>query len=80
MPSAGPPAREGATIETLEGEKVGVVTSGTMSPILRKNVAIGYVNKPHNKQGTNLQVVVRDKKYPAVVSKMPFVPTKYYKA
>jgi len=80
MPKSGPPAREGAGIETLDGEAVGTVTSGTMSPCLRKNVAIGYINKPFNKQKTELQVVVRGKKYPATVVKMPFVPTKYYKA
>eukprot|EP00928_Gymnodinium_smaydae_P061627 TRINITY_DN45668_c0_g1_i1.p2 TRINITY_DN45668_c0_g1~~TRINITY_DN45668_c0_g1_i1.p2 ORF type:complete len:445 (+),score=112.15 TRINITY_DN45668_c0_g1_i1:71-1336(+) len=79
MPPSGPPAREGAAIETLEGEVVGKVTSGTMSPILRKNIAIGYINKPFNKRGTELQVVVRGKKYPAPVTPMPFVPTKYYK-
>jgi aminomethyltransferase len=80
MPSSGPPAREGATIETPDGENVGIVTSGTMSPCLKKNVTMGYINKPHNKTGTDLQVVVRGKKYPAKVVKMPFVPTKYYKA
>lgn len=79
MPSAGPPAREGAAIETPEGEVVGTVTSGSMSPCLRKNIAIGYINKPFNKQKTELKVVVRGKKYPAVVTKMPFVPTRYYK-
>jgi len=79
MPSSGPPAREGAAIETKEGEVVGTVTSGTMSSILRKNISIGYINKPFNKQKTELNVVVRNKKYPAVVTKMPFVPTKYYK-
>jgi len=80
MPSSGPPAREGADIETTDGEVVGKITSGTMSPCLRKNVAIGYINKPFNKQKTELNVVVRNKKYPAVVTKMPFVPTKYFKA
>merc|ERR1719271_365472 len=78
-PKSGPPAREGSIIETLEGEEVGKVTSGTQSPILRKNVAMGFVKKPFNKSGTELNVVVRNKRYPAEVSKMPFVPTKYYK-
>jgi len=78
-PLSGPPAREGADIELPDGTKVGTVTSGTMSPCLRKNIAIGYVDKPYNKQGTDLQVVVRGKKYPAVTAKMPFVPTKYHK-
>jgi len=80
MPSSGPPAREGAAIETKEGQVVGTVTSGTMSPCLRKNVSMGYIEKPFNKQKTELNVVVRNKRYPAVVTKMPFVPTKYYKA
>lgn len=77
--STGPPAREGAIIETLDGEEVGVVTSGTMSPCLKKNIAMGHITKPYNKKDTELQVVVRGKKYPAKVTKMPFVPTKYYK-
>jgi len=80
MPSGGPPAREGAAIETAEGQVVGAVTSGTMSPCLRKNIAMGYIEKPFNKKGTDLQVVVRGKRYPATTVSMPFVPTKYYKA
>lgn len=79
MSTAGPPAREGAAIELPDGTPVGKVTSGTMSPCLRKNVGIGYINKPFNKMGTDLQVVVRGKAYPAVTTKMPFVPTRYYK-
>jgi len=79
-PLSGPPAREGAAIETPDGKEVGKVTSGTMSPCLRRNVAMGYIDKPFNKQGTELNVVVRGKRYPAVTAKMPFVPTKYYKS
>jgi len=80
LPTAGPPAREGAAIETTDGQRVGTVTSGTMSPVLRKNIAMGYIEKPFNKKDTRLQVVVRGRAFPATVSKMPFVPTKYYKA
>jgi len=79
LPLSGPPAREGAVVETPDGKPVGKITSGTMSPCLRKNVAMGYIDKPYNKVGTDLQVVVRGKKYPAKTTKMPFVPTKYYK-
>lgn len=80
MPASGPPAREGADITDSSGQVVGKVTSGTMSPVLKKNIAMGYITKPHNKQGTELNVVVRGKSYPSTVVKMPFVPTKYYKA
>lgn len=78
-PKAGPPAREGSLIETPDGKVVGKVTSGTMSPCLRKNVAIGFIDKPYNKKGTELNVVIRNKRYPAETCPMPFVPTKYYK-
>jgi len=78
-PASGPPAREGADIETPDGQRVGTVTSGTMSPCLRKNIAMGYIDKPFNKQGTELMVVVRGKKYPAKTVKMPFVPNRYHK-
>jgi len=78
-PESGPPAREGSIIETLDGEVVGKCTSGTQSPCLRKNVSIGFINKPHNKKGTKLNVVIRGKRYPATTCPMPFVPTKYYK-
>jgi len=66
-------------VETLDGQPAGVVTSGTMSPCLRYNIAIAYLDKPFNKKGTELQVVVRGKKNPAAITKMPFVPTQYYK-
>jgi len=56
------------------------MTSGAFSPNLKKNVGMGYVLKPHDKAGTQLKVVVRGKENEATVSKMPFIPTTYYKA
>ncbi|ROT36967.1 aminomethyltransferase [Sodiomyces alkalinus F11] len=73
------PAREGAELLTKEGEKVGVVTSGAPSPTLGKNIAMAYVRDGMHKAGTELDVVVRGKKRAATVTKMPFVPSKYYK-
>lgn len=77
---SGPPAREGADITDASGQVVGKVTSGTMSPITGEKISMGYINKPHNKKGTELNVVVRGKSNPATVVGMPFVPTQYYKA
>ena len=34
----GPPAREGADINTKDGKLVGIVTSGTHSPTLKKTI------------------------------------------
>lgn len=75
----GAPAREGAEIVDEKGEKVGVVTSGCPSPTLGKNIAMGYIKDGLHKSGTKVGVVVRGKKRNAEVSKMPFVPSKYWK-
>jgi len=50
-----------------------------VSPILKHNISMGYIDKPYNKAGTEVFVKVRGKMSPAVTTKMPFVPTKYYK-
>ncbi|EPS42861.1 hypothetical protein H072_3140 [Dactylellina haptotyla CBS 200.50] len=75
----GAPAREGAIIKNKEGEKIGVITSGCPSPSLGKNIAMGYVDEKYKKNGTEVGVEVRGKIRAAVISKMPFVPSKYYK-
>jgi len=58
---------------TAEGKKVGVVTSGTVSPVLEKPIALGYVDKPLNAPGSKVAFKIRDKEIPAVVTKLPFV-------
>ncbi|KAI0404791.1 glycine cleavage system T protein [Xylaria palmicola] len=77
----GAPAREGAKIVSADGanERIGVVTSGCPSPTLGKNIAMGYVKDGLHKAGTEVQVVVRGRSRKAVVTKMPFVPAKYWK-
>ncbi|ATY62523.1 glycine cleavage system T [Cordyceps militaris] len=74
----GAPAREGATVEK-DGEKIGDVTSGVPSPTLGKNIAMGYVKDGLHKAGTEVDVVVRGRKRKAVVAKMPFIQTRYWK-
>lgn len=75
----GAPAREGAVIVDGEGKEVGGVTSGCPSPTLGRNIAMGYVKNGLHKAGTEVGVVVRGKQRKAVVTKMPFVPSKYWK-
>ena len=36
--------------------QVGEITSGAFSPCLKKNIAMGYVEKPYAKAGTELKV------------------------
>lgn len=78
--SKGPPAREHCKILNENGQEIGEVTSGCPSPSLGSgtNVAMGYVPSSHAKNGTKLQLQVRNKIVEAQVTKMPFVPTNYY--
>ncbi|XP_038666731.1 aminomethyltransferase, mitochondrial [Scyliorhinus canicula] len=76
--SAGPPVRQHTPILNPEGKVIGEVTSGCPSPCLKQNIAMGYVDAEYSKSGTSIKVEVRKKIVDAVVSKMPFVPSKYY--
>ena len=58
--------------------QIGKLTSGCPSPTLKKNVAMGYVETPFSKIGTNVKLEVRKKMIDAEITKMPFVPAKYY--
>jgi aminomethyltransferase len=55
------------------GKKVGVITSGTVSPVLEKPIALGYVDKPFNSQGSEVFFKIREKEFPARITKLPFV-------
>ncbi|HAS39409.1 MAG TPA: glycine cleavage system aminomethyltransferase GcvT [Microscillaceae bacterium] len=57
----------------VNGESIGKVTSGSMSPSLNVGIGLGYVLKPHNKVGTEILVQVRKKQLKAEVIKLPFV-------
>jgi aminomethyltransferase len=83
------PAREGAVIyarpagstnaDPGAARRVGVVTSGTFSPILKAPIAMGFVEPSLAGEGAEVCIEVRGKLLPAKITKMPFVPTKYYK-
>lgn len=75
----GAPAREGAEIVDEKGEKIGNITSGCPSPTLKKNIAMGYIKDGFHKSGTAVEVMVRGKKRKAQVTKMPFVPSNYWR-
>ncbi|MCB2082563.1 MAG: glycine cleavage system aminomethyltransferase GcvT [Sphingomonadaceae bacterium] len=72
------PAREGAEVYSGD-EKIGVVTSGGFSPSLGYPIAVAYVASAHAAQGTALEIEVRNKRLPATVVPMPFVPHRYYR-
>jgi len=56
-----------------DDEEVGIVTSGTVSPILEKGIGLGYVKRPHFKSGTEIDVEIRNRRVKAEIIKPPFV-------
>lgn len=64
--------RQGYELVNTEGEKIGVVTSGTMSPIRKVGIGMGYVNSEYAQVGTELYIDVRGRKLKAMVVKPPF--------
>ena len=58
---------------TVDGNKIGTVTSGTVSPVLEKPIALGYVNMEFASEGTNVNFMIRGKEIPAEVVKPPFI-------
>ena len=71
------PAREGTEIQNVDGETVGVITSGGFGPTVNGPVAQGYVDTSYAKAGTPLKLIVRGKALEAEVATLPFVPAKY---
>ncbi len=69
--SEGPVPRTGTEL-FLDGRKVGIVTSGTFSPILQKPLGMGYVESAVSKPGTVLTLTVRDRRYNGTIVKLPF--------
>ena len=71
----GPAARNGYKI-FKDKKEIGVVTSGTMSPSLKKNIGLGYVPPKFKEIGTKFDVEIRGKYYPATIVETPFYTRK----
>ena len=64
--------RQDYELFAASGEKIGVVTSGTMSPIRKIGIGMGYVKPEYAALGTEIFVDVRGRKLKAMVVKPPF--------
>ena len=73
------PVREGTELYDANDNKIGIVTSGTAGPTAGKPVSMAYVSTEFSAIDTEVWALVRGKKLPMTVSKMPFVPQRYYR-
>lgn len=64
--------RQGYDIVDENGKKIGVVTSGTMSPSLEKGIGLGYVPSDIAGVGNKISIQIRKKAVPATQIKLPF--------
>ena len=60
-------------INDVDGNQIGRVTSGTMSPTTNKAIGLGYVTVENAAIGTEIFIEVRNKQLKAIVSKPPFL-------
>ena len=66
--------RDGYPVFSLEGQRIGEITSGSPAPFLKKNIALAYVPVAYTEVGTEVGVEIRGQSVKARV-----VPTPFYK-
>lgn len=77
------PARHGYEVY-FENKKIGIVTSGGPSPVLKQNIGLAYLytdnetslNTLEKTIGTTIQIMIRNKLYNAKIVKKPFIEKK----
>lgn len=70
--------RHGFKVTDYDGSEIGIVTSGSFSPVLKKGIAMGYVTTPSSQIGQAVKVVVRDTPAEGRITKFPlYDDTKY---
>jgi len=65
--------RHGYAITTPDGDEIGEVTSGTMSPTLDEPIGLGYVDAEYADDGTSVHVQVRGTGKQATITTPPFI-------
>jgi len=70
MKEKGPPPRPHYAV-FRNGERIGEVTSGTLSPSLNCGIGMAYVSSAHAKTGTEIDIEIRAQTFSATVEKKP---------
>ncbi len=59
---------------TVNGNETGIVTSGSISPTLKKGIALGYIKRENSKTGMDVDIIIRNSNHNFKVSKPRMVP------
>jgi aminomethyltransferase len=76
MKEKGPPPRPHYAVFE-NGERIGEVTSGTLSPSLNWGVGMAYVSTARAKIGAQIDIEIRGQKFPATIEKKPLYKKKH---
>ena len=68
--------REGYKVFSSDGAEIGVVTSGTQSPTLKKSIGMALVKSEAATLGTEIQIEIRNKRIQARIVPKPFYKRK----
>lgn len=79
LPQERTPVREGAKIVDAHDKTIGTVSSGGFGPSLGGPLVMAYLDSAHIALDSEVWAIVRGKKVPMKVSKMPFVAQRYYR-
>ncbi len=73
------PVRDGQTVLDAGGRAVGEICSAAFGASAGGPIAMAYIARELGEPGTALAVDVRGKQVPVTVTRMPFVPQRYYR-
>ena len=79
LPQERTPVREGAEVVNADGNVIGSICSGGFGPTLGAPLAMGYLDTAYTPLDTDVWAIVRGKRVPLKVSKLPFVAQRYYR-
>ncbi len=71
--------RGGYDIQNTNGEQIGFVSTGMPSPTLGKPLGLGYVPRDLSKEGSEFDIMIRNKPVRARAVKIPFYKARYKK-
>jgi len=68
----------GAKILSADDKEIGSITSSTVSPRLKRTIALAYVKYDYLEPGTTVKIMSSKREYPAAVTELPFVHGSWY--
>lgn len=69
--------RKDTDILNINGENIGIVTSGCFSPILNRSIAMAFIDRKYTNEQQKVYFKIRGKIREAKMTNLPFVPHKY---